>query len=418
MKPSKGLRLEGKKESFQNFWTITRPETPSRVRIFLKNPLSTTPIQLAVKAGDYVHTGQKIATASDENSANLFSSISGFVKQILKSPHPHGQHEWAAEIQSDGKDVRLPEIGKERPNWQHLSSGEILTLFQQFGIVDLYGREIPLHRKIMDAPPREAVLFNGCESEPYIASDYSLMMSHPVEILKGAEIIRRTAGAKRIVLFITEEKFEAIEILKSKIFFLKWDHCVIRVLKNIYPQGDESQLHRLEDGPVFNIATAFAAYEALALQKPFYERVVTVAGECVAEPRNYWLRSGTLFEDALKLSRGFLRAPGKILIGGPMRGIAQPSLDVPILASSSALLGLAPEITQVKGDIEPCIRCGKCLDVCPEDLSPAMISLAVEAGQMDLAREWNAEDCTVCGNCSFVCPSKRPLVEMIAVVQK
>ncbi|MBI3316423.1 MAG: RnfABCDGE type electron transport complex subunit C [Candidatus Omnitrophica bacterium] len=410
----RGLRLDAKKESFQSFWTLTRPGPPSRICVFLKNPFSGSRARALVQAGDYVLTGQKIAQAEDPRSVNLFSGISGRVSQISFFRHPAGTEERAIEIESDRRDKRNPEIGTERLGWQNLSREKYLELFREMGLVDLSPAEKPLHGLFENgSSENETLLLNGCESEPYTAADYALMMSHPLEILKGAEIMRQAAGAKRFVLFLTDEKSEAVEILRSKLFFLKWNHCEVRTLKNLYPAGDPSLLKRIEKGTVLNIATAYAVYEAVLLQKPFYERAVTVGAECVAEPKNYWLRIGTLMEEAFKLSRGFLRPPAKVLMGGPMRGLVQASLSVPLAAGISALLGLAPEVAAGPEEIQPCIHCGRCLEVCPENLSPAMISLASEAHQMDWAREWGAQDCTACGNCSYICPSKRPLVEMI-----
>jgi electron transport complex protein RnfC len=247
-------------------------------------------------------------------------------------------------------------------------------------------------------------------------------MSHPVEILKGAELLRKACGAERIIFALESANLEMIELIKSKIYFLKWEHVEVRTVPTLYPQGLESTLlqawfNGTEDKAiVFPASTAFAAYEAVALQKPCYERVVTVAGECVVEPRSLWLPIGISFQDAIHACKGVMREPLKVIMGGPMAGLAQATLKVSVMPGTNAILALPKEIAE-EDDEEPCIRCNKCVEHCPVSLSPAMITLAAEQQEFGIASEWNVSDCIECGNCAYVCPSKRPMLEWLRLAR-
>jgi electron transport complex protein RnfC len=251
----------------------------------------------------------------------------------------------------------------------------------------------PLHGHAGRRKKIKTVILNGCESEPYVTSAHALMMSHPLEILKGAEIFRKALSAERILFVSEDNKLEAAELLKSKVFFLKWPHVETAILPALYPQDHEAVLRRrFSDGEgdsagpfeILDVASAYAVWEAVVRQKPLYERAVTVAGECVIEPRNFWARIGTDLEILFKNAKGLLRPPARILLGGPMRGHAQALLEIPILKGTPALLALPPEAIGPKGAEEPCIRCGRCVEVCPSDISPVMITLAAERNLKDL----------------------------------
>lgn len=324
MTPIKGgLKLEGKKEATLVPWTSARSEPPRRIRIPLVDS-KQSPAKPCVQKGDRVLLGQKIA--EDKRRIALHASVSGEVTAV------HSE----IEILSDGKDESIPGMGHERRGWESLSPEEGIQILKDSGI------ELPSSR-------HGTLILNACESEPYLTSDYSLLMSHPVEILRGAEILRRLRGAKDVILALEDREEEVIELLKSKFFFHTEFHTRMEALPARYPQENEKILVRTLLGPgkkaeVWNAATVYAVYEAVVLQKPFYERIVTVGGECMAQPRNLWIRIGTPAEEAVKGARGFLRQPEKVILGGPMRGIAIPTLDHPILKDTRGLLGLPREV--------------------------------------------------------------------------
>ena len=456
---TRGIRLEAKKDFSLIDWSVRRIPPPEKVRIPFNDFPHPNPLPggegrppegraslvggvrgVCVEVGRRVRSGEKIAEPEDREAAALHASISGEVTQIRED---------IIEIRSDRKDERLPEIGKERRGWQDLGGEEIWGILRETGTphpnpLPFWGRGLPAGqagkaaRRASLAGGRgeggDTLIVDACEPEPYVSSDYALMMSHPVEILKGAEILRKVYGAERVMIATQEDKMEAAELLKSKIYFLKWRHFEVAAGEAVYPSpyfsprrkwGQEIQGQVQESGAdlslnflsPFSPATAFAAYEAVALQKPFYERAVTVAGECVIEPRHLWLRIGTSFEDAIKACRGLMREPAIVLRGGPMTGEAVATLDAVVTHDTTAVLALPKEVIAKPAEVEPCIRCGRCVEVCPAEISPAMITLAAERELFDLARDYGAEYCIECGNCSFICPSRRPMLELMQYAQ-
>ncbi len=422
-----GLKLEGKKDRTIIPWSVTKTSPPRRVRIPLAQSFAS-PASPRVRVGDRVRVGEKIAEAGSPEGVALHATVSGQVTEIRPFPHPIFGESEAIEILSDGKDELAFGMGKERHGFESLSPREVSRILQESGVVGLGGEPFPPHRLIQETAsfPIHTVILNGCESEPYLTSDHALMMSHPVEILKAGEILLRSLGAKHLMIAVEENKEEVGELLKTKAFLHKWSQARVEILPTRYPQEDETLLIETLLGEflppgkssreigvaLFNVATAFAVYEAVAFGKPLYERVVTIGGECVAQPHNYWMRLGTLAEEGVKYARGFLREPEKVLFGGPMRGVAQEGLDFPLLPDTRAILGLPHEVVKPES-VEPCIRCGWCVDSCPVSISPVMITLAAEKNLFEVAQEYGASFCIACGNCSYVCPSKRPMVELI-----
>jgi len=243
---------------------------------------------------------------------------------------------------------------------------------------------------------------------------------HPTEMIKGVEILRRCVGAEKAVLVMEQTQAEPAEIIRSKIYFQQWKALDVWVKPYLYPQDMEAILkndyvragQKEESLSVYSMPTAFAVYEAIVRNKPFMERVITVAGECIAESKNTWVKIGISFGQAVRNGRGLLREPGKLVMGGPMRGIAQRRLETPVLPSTSAILAIPKEVTK-PGAVRACTHCGDCIQVCPVQISPAMIALAAEGDDFHTAEDFGAQACIECGNCSYVCPSNRPMVELI-----
>ncbi|MFZ5803096.1 MAG: RnfABCDGE type electron transport complex subunit C [Candidatus Omnitrophota bacterium] len=420
----RGISLEDKKDASLVTWTTRRPRPPSKVMIPLGFP-GMSPAVPCVEPGDRVRMGDCIARPSGPDSVSVHASVNGKVRGIFSKEHPVIGTAEMIEIETDlHLDNTWPQ-GGERKKWEEVPSEEQLILFQHSGLVDTRTLE-PLHLSLHRAAGKvHTLVLNACQSEPYLTSSHVLLLAHPLEILKGAEALRRILGAAKVILAVDPRQREVAEVLNSKIYFLKWDPFEVRTLSSLYPQDDlfclmqglfgtrRDDLEReLAAVAVHDPATVFAAYESVALQKPFFERAVTVGGECVAEAQNVWAPLGTPASEVFKFARGLLRTPAKMLMGGPMRGQVFADLEASLLPSSSALLALPKEVL-AEGAESSCIRCRRCGEACPSGLSPAMITLAVEQGDFESAVEWGAEDCTDCGVCSYVCPAFRPMASLM-----
>lgn len=404
-------RPEGKKDAFFLAWTIHRPSVPAKVIIPLLHS-SGRAASPCVEEGERVLAGQKIAEPSDAAGTAVHASISGKVTRIFQIQHPAGGKSAAVEITSDGLDEKISSIRSQPDEDSGLPREKILNQLREMGVVDLGPGMKSVHAKLEKGA--KTLVLNASEAEPYLASDYVLLMSHPLEILKGAEILRKAAGAENIVIVTENPQREGAELLKSKIYFLKWQHAEVLMLPSAYPAHEPLLLKKIgiESGAVLDLATAYAAYEAVCLHKPVFERVVTVAGECVMEPRNLWARIGAEFGALTKACKGFMREPRKLVAGGPLSGRAHSKLETPLLKETRAVIALPLEAAKPE-DPEPCTRCGLCIEACPAGISPVMITLAAENDMFKIAEAYGASLCIESGNCSYVCPAKRPMMELM-----
>ena len=440
-----GIRLERKKDASLLNWNLKRSYPPEMIRVPI--PVASRP---CVQVGEVVQIGQKIAVPTATNCSeaeigavpttinqkeikggaepqesegvSVHTGISGAVERITDFPSAMDAEIQMIEIRRQGEPKPLPAV-EMRKGWAEIPAEELSKIFQDFGLVTTDPLMEPVHAKLRRHAGARTIIINGCEPEPYITCEQVLTMSHPVEILKGAELLRKASGAEKIVFALEECNLEVIELIKSKIYFLKWEHAEVWSVPALYPQGLECTLLQAwfsgkeKEAVVFPTSTAFAVYEAVALQKPYYERVVTVGGECVVEPRSLWLPIGISFHDAIHACKGVMREPQKVLMGGPMAGTAQRSAEVSVMAGTNAILALPKEVAKEEAE-EPCIRCNLCVDQCPVSLSPAMITLAAERKEFAVAQEWNVANCMECGNCAYVCPSKRPMLQLIRLARE
>jgi electron transport complex protein RnfC len=259
-----------------------------------------------------------------------------------------------------------------------------------------------------------------------LTADYRLMLERPQEIIKGIELVARCLGAKRVYIAIEDNKPEAIKAFTNN---LRLAPYALKVLKSAYPQGGEKQLIKSVLGKevpsgklpfevevvVHNVATAFAIYEAVYLGKPLYERVVTVSGSCVLNPKNLRVRLGTPLQALIDYC-GLKEEPAKVIVGGPMMGIAQFSAEAPVIKSTGGVLCLNREEAAATEE-QFCIRCGACVRECPAGLMPCLINLAAEKGLWPQAKAFRALDCIDCGLCSYVCPANRRLAQSIKIAK-
>lgn len=363
--------------------------------------------------------------------ANIHSSVTGTVKAVGSSPNPVTLRTPSITIQTEPK---AEEKAYSPQEWRNLTPQELLAMVKEAGIVGIGGAGFPTHVKL--SPPPEAkvdtLLLNGAECEPYLTTDHRLMLEHPRDVVEGAKIILSILGIKDCHIGIEANKQDAIEVLKKVLGETPSDgfHIHVDALKVKYPQGSEKQLIQSVTGKkvpgfglpfdvgviVQNVGTTKAVYDAVALRKPLYEKVITVSGRAIRRPANLRVRIGTRLSDIVAYLGGKTPELARVVMGGPMMGFSVSTLDVPVTKTTSGILFL----TEDEIDTQPhsqCIRCGWCMDACPMGLSPNEIGIYVEAGRAGDTSPFGVFECFECGCCAFVCPAKRPLVQFIRLAK-
>ena len=388
------------------------------------------PAKPVVAAGDKVKVGQVIAEPGGFVSAFIHSPVSGTVKGLVERKDLSGkpvQHieitvegdEWAEGI--DLSDKLVTEIPADK--------AVILEKIKAGGVVGLGGATFPTHVKLNPAPGKVAdcLIINGAECEPYLTSDYRIMVERPDEIVVGAAIMQKVLGC-RCVIGVEENKPEAIEALRASVSRLGYPDIEVLSLKKRYPQGGEKQLidavlHRqvrsgclpIDAGAVVqNVATALAVYEAVQKNKPLITNTLTVTGDClpVEKQHNYLFRIGTPLSFIIEQAGGVPEGAAKLISGGPMMGKAISNIDATTVKGSSSILYLSEESTKRKPQGN-CIRCGKCSDACPIGLEPFLLNRLYKAGDLEGLEKNAAQDCIECGCCLYSCPAYIPLLDNI-----
>ena len=402
---------------------IERATLPEKVVIPVHQNIGA-PAKPVVSVGDKVKVGDKVADAGGFVSVPMHASVSGEVTALAQHHHPAlGKRVLAIEITSDGEDLWVDMDPFPVEQISTLSPDDIKEKVTNAGIVGMGGAAFPTHVKL--SPPKDkkitTYLLNGAECEPYLTCDDRLMIERPKDVVRGLRLMMRAGGVSEGIIGIEENKPDAIEAVGNEV---KKDPAIsLVVLKVKYPQGAEKQLINAIAGRqvpsgglpmdagvgINNVGTAVAVADAVLRGKPFVERAVTVTGHGVAEPKNLLVRIGTSFSDLIEQCGGFSGLPGKVIMGGPMMGIAQYSLDVPVLKGTSGILVMRDDEVEV-ADYETCIRCGACVRACPMGIVPSRLGMLAESWEFDQAKAENILDCVECGCCTYVCPSKRPMV--------
>jgi len=411
---------------FSNHKTIEKFPAPEKLFVPLIQHIGRPAVPI-VKVGDKVKKGQKIAEADGFVSIPMHSPVSGKVIKIGPYPHPTGTTQHAIEIENDGKDEWISNL-QDDEQYFSLSSEKMKELIQEAGICGMGGAGFPTHVKLSppENRPIDTVILNGVECEPYLTSDHRLMLEHPEEIIAGLRIIMKVLGAKRGYIGIELNKKDAIIIFKQMLR----DHKNINVVpcKLRYPQGAEKQLiyaatkRRVPAGGlpmdvgvvVQNVGTAFAIYEALRYHKPLIERITTISGSIIKNPKNLKVPIGTPLSQLLEFCGGTSEDISKIISGGPMMGFALPDLEAPATKTTSGFVFMGEKEVVDTTEI-PCLRCGRCVDACPMNLLPTFIADKVKSGQYEEAMKLGVLDCIECGACGYVCPSHIQLVQWIKI---
>ena len=387
-----------------------------------------TPANALVKPGDRVERGDVIAEAAGFISSTVHASAAGTVKSIELWPHPNGSMAPSIRITVDPNSSQMRR-NRIVPRWQDVKDVDLSKEIARAGIVGLGGAAFPSHVKLN--PPKdqpvELLLINGCECEPYLTSDHRVMLEQPDKVYTGIRIALKALGISRAVIGIEANKPDAIEMMRKT----KPDDLDVTVqpLQVKYPQGAEKMLIKAVMGRevpsgalpsaigamVQNVATAANVAAVFETGHPLIERIITVTGRGIRKPGNWKIPFGTKLRDVIEHCGGLTEDAAEIVFGGPMMGLGQANLDVPILKANGGILILSKDECK-RQDIMPCIRCGKCLDACPVFLNPQLMGALAKAERYEeLEAEANLKDCMLCGCCSFVCPSNIPLSQLFAM---
>lgn len=412
---------------------VTQPAPLPKQAVFSMSQHIGAPAKPVVKKGDKVKVGTLIAEAGGFISAPIHSSVSGTVFKVDNAIHASGYLQPAIIINVEGDEWEetIDRSTKLETLEQHpeLTPEEIVNRIKAAGVVGMGGACFPTFVKLCPPPGAkpECVIINGVECEPYITSDYRLMMEKGDELIEGVKILMAGAKVNKGYIGIEDNKPAAIELLANKLQEKGIDNIEVVPLAKKYPQGGEKQLvdaviGRQVPAPpaipvnvgaiVQNAGTAVAVYEAVMKHKPLFERYTTVTGKKLAKPSNFLVRMGTSFGELIDLCGGLPEGENKVLAGGPMMGKAVNSLDVPVGKGQNAVTILTDDDAHRQA-AQPCIRCAKCVSACPMGLEPFLLATGSALKKWDLLEKEMITSCIECGSCQFTCPAHRPMLDNI-----
>lgn len=415
--------------------SVTKQAPLPKLAVFPLSQHIGAPAKAIVKEGDKVKVGTMIAEAGGFVSANIFSSISGTVKKVGDALDVSGTMKPCIIIEREGEgnvweeSIDRSEKLERLEAHPELTPEEIVNRVKYAGVVGMGGACFPTHVKLSPPPGAKAdcVIINGVECEPYITSDFRLMMEKPDELIEGLKILMAAVNVTKGYIGIEDNKPEAIKTITEKLQRRGINNIEVVSLQKKYPQGGEKQLidaiiGRQVPAPpaipinvgavVQNAGTAVAVYEAVMKRKPLFERYTTVTGKRITNPSNYLVRMGTSFEELINLSGGMPDGDNKVLAGGPMMGRAVPTIAVPVGKGQNSITILSGDDAKRK-EPQPCIRCAKCVSVCPMGLEPFMLAKGAVLEKWDLLEQEDITSCIECGSCHFTCPAHRPLLDDI-----
>ncbi len=391
---------------------IKELSVPSRLTFLMsQGGRGTAP---TVQKGDKVKKGQVIGESSEFFSSPVHSSVSGEVESIERVLNQRGLYETAVVIKNDYEEDEI--LLSEKKETGYVSKEELIKIVKKAGIVGMGGAGFPSHVKILTDNKIDAIIVNGAECEPYLTSDYRILKEKSRRLISGLDIVLRALGVRKGYIALEDNKRDVFFGIKEN---LKTG-MKVKILKTKYPQGSEKQLIRAVTGKivpegklpsdvgvvVFNVSTILAIYEAVREGKTVTQRVVTLSGGAIKNPSNFMVRIGTSIKEAFEGAGGFIKEPRKIIVGGPMMGMSQYNLDVPVTKTTSGLLALTKDELGSKEEA-PCLRCGKCVEACPMGLIPLRLSKLVFDKNYEDAKKDGLLSCMECGSCAYTCPSDR-----------
>lgn len=423
-----GVHPTGQKQLARDAAVTPLRKTPQQVVLPMSMHIGApcTPI---VEVGAHVRIGDKIAETNGLG-APIHASISGTVTHVENRIDVSGKKTLSVVIEHDGKQERKPTHAVEQMD--ALTNEQMIEIIKEAGITGLGGAGFPTHVKLSSAIGKvDTLLVNSAECEPYITSDDRLMLEFHEEMILGLRLVMKLLGVKSAHIGVEANKKDALEILEEK-YPPKSSDIHIHSLKTRYPQGAEKQLIAVITGRevppgglpsdvgcvVLNAATIYAIYEAFYLGKPLTERIVTLTGKGVKEPRNVWVPLGTPMEHLIEEAGGLTEQAVRIVAGGPMMGAAQTSPEAGTIKGTNCVLVLdESECKPLDQQEGPCIRCARCVMACPMRLEPLTLHQYGKKNDLDAAEKYNVVDCFECSACSFVCPAKISLKESIAATK-
>lgn len=399
---------------------IEQVPLPEKVVIPLRQ-YTGVPCDAKVKKGDEVKVGQVIGDSADPNSIPTHASTSGKVADVVKRfPDYKGGYVPAMVIEPDGKDEWLG-LPKTSGDYLQKSPEDLLNLIRQAGVADFGLDSVPLHTKLSQAREKSinTLIINGIDIEPFLASRYRLLLERAQDIASGIEVLKKVLGASAIYIAVTGDipalrsaiSGNAIQIviLKAKFPQALEKPLVKSILnKEIPPEGAASDA----GASIHDVETVLAVLEAVRDAKPVVEKVFTLAGDGVNSPKNVRARIGTLIDHIIQHGGGFTGTPGKLIIGGPLIGVAQYTTEIPVTKETSGVF-IQPEAELGIISTQKCINCGMCVRACPARILPHVISAYCEIGEFEKAQDFYLAYCIDCGCCSYICPAKIPLLHWI-----
>jgi len=418
-----GVHPEENKELAENLPLKKFPE-PETVVIPLSMHVGKPAVPV-VKAGDTVKLGQKIAEADGFVSSNIHSSVSGTVVAVEPRKHPNRGMVESIVIRSDGKNTTDESVRPNKP-LEELSPEEIVDIVKEKGITGMGGAGFPTFIKLKPGKPIDTVLLNGCECEPYLTADHRVLLEYADDVIYGLKAIMKAVDAPKGIIVIEDNKPDAIALLQSRTEGL--DNIEVQTVRTKYPQGAEKTLIKnvlkrlvpsgglpADVGTVVdNVSTAVAISDAIQKGMPLVERAVSVTGEHIANPGNYMVKIGTSVKALIDYCGGITGEDVTVKMGGPMMGFPLTDEEVPVIKGTNGVIAIDTDHTKE----EECIKCGRCVDVCPMELAPLNFAKYVKEGDAQALLDNHIRDCFECGCCQYICSSKIPLVERIRTGKK
>lgn len=402
---------------------------PAKVSIPLAQHIGA-PCKPLVKVGDHVWCGQIIGDVEGGLGCPVHASVSGTVTAIDTRCNANAQPITNIVIENDGEMVLDPAVRPHDKKLSETTTEEIIEIVRRAGIAGMGGATFPTYAKIQSALGKvERLIVNCAECEPYITANHRLLLENPAAVINGAKILLKAFGLRLADIAIEDNKLDAINKIEQLVAGSKLIR--VRVLKTKYPQGDERQLIYALTGKelpagklpadvgcvVFNAETCAAVYSAFAYGMPLIERIVTVDGDCVNEPKNLFVPIGTSCLDVINACGGLRRTPKKLIFGGPMMGAAQWDIETPVTKGTSAILVFSEKAEKTSSLPDACIHCGRCIQNCPMRLMPNYLAQYAKAGRLDEAEEFGVMSCVECGTCSYNCPGHVQIVQYIRVAK-